>query len=152
MLGPDFRDILSAFIDQNVEFLVVGAHALAAHGHPRATGDLDLWIALSEKNAARTMAALRQFHAPLFDLTEEDLVTREIVFQIGVAPHRIDILTSISGVEFEEAWPSRHEIEISGLQFAVLGREDLIRNKLASGRPKDIIDAETLESEEPDSS
>ncbi|MBC8290989.1 MAG: nucleotidyltransferase [Planctomycetes bacterium] len=145
MLGPDFRDMLSAFIDQKVEFLVVGAHAMAAHGFARSTGDIDLWIARSEENAARTIAALRQFGAPLFDLTEEDLVTPGIVFQIGVEPHRIDILTRISGLEFDEAWPGRHNVNVNSLEFAVIGLDDLIRNKRASGRPKDILDISVLE-------
>ena len=150
MLGPDFRDMLSAFIDQSVEFLVVGAHAMAAHGFARSTGDIDLWIARSEVNAARTIAALKQFGAPLFDLTEDDLVTPGIVFQIGVEPHRNDILTRISGVEFEEAWLTRHEVNVNGLEFAVLGLDDLIQNKRASGRPKDLLDISMLEAGDPE--
>ncbi len=144
-LEPDFNDMLSALDDQNVEFLVVGAHAVAAHGYPRATGDFDVWIARSPENARRTMRALKQFGAPLFDLTEADLVTPGIVFQIGVQPCRVDILTRISGVEFEEAWPSRIEVDVDGNRFGVIGLEHLIRNKRATGRPKDLLDVDLLE-------
>ena len=144
-LQPDFKDMLFALSDQKVEYLIVGAHAVAAHGYPRATGDFDIWIARSPKNAHRTMLALKQFGAPLFDLTEADLATPGIVFQIGVQPCRVDILTRISGVEFEDAWPSRIEADIDGDRFGVIGLEHLIQNKRATGRPKDIVAADLLE-------
>jgi len=149
-LEPDFNDMLSALGDQNVEFLVVGAHAVAAHGYPRATGDFDIWIARSPENARRTMLALKQFGAPLFDLTAADLATPGIVFQIGVQPCRVDILTQISGVEFEEAWLSRIEVAVDGNQFGVIGLEHLIQNKRATGRPKDMLDVDMLESHSDD--
>ena len=114
MLNPDFRDMLSAFSDEQVEYLVVGAYALAAHGLARATGDIDLWVRRSEENARRVWRALTRFGVPLFDLRVEDLQTAGTVFQVGVAPRRIDILTSIDGVEFEEAAPHRKEVEVEG--------------------------------------
>jgi hypothetical protein len=145
MLNPDFRDILYAFCEEGVEFLVVGAYALAVHGHPRATGDLDLWILPSEENADRVLRALERFGAPLLDLAMEDLQTPDTVFQIGVAPRRIDILTSIEGVDFDEAWAQRVEVEIEGLKIPVIGRSHLIQNKRAAGRPQDLADVARLE-------
>lgn len=105
-LAKGFRDLLRAFVDHEVQFLVVGAYALAVHGRPRATGDLDLWVETSPANADRVLAALRDFGAPLHDLTREDLSRPGVVFQIGLPPLRIDILTQISGVEFPDAWSS----------------------------------------------
>lgn len=148
MLNPDFRDMLSAFSDEQVEYLVVGAYALAAHGLPRATGDIDLWVRRSEENARRVWRALTRFGVPLFDLRVEDLQTAGTVFQVGVVPRRIDILTSIDGVEFEEAAPHRKEVEIEGLLVPVIGRAHLLLNKKAMGRPKDKADVAWLESNE----
>lgn len=140
----DFVEMLSALGAAGAEYLVVGAHALAAHGVPRATGDLDIWVRATPGNAVRVLAALREFGAPLFDLTLDDLSRPETVFQIGVVPVRIDLLTSISGVGFEEAWAGRIEVPLEGLTVGVLGREELLRNKRATGRPKDLLDAEAL--------
>ncbi|HRY44297.1 MAG TPA: hypothetical protein P5164_10150 [Thermoanaerobaculia bacterium] len=140
----DFVEMLSALDAAGAEYLVVGAHALAAHGVPRATGDLDIWVRATPENAARVLAALRDFGAPLSDLSPEDLTRPETVFQIGVVPVRVDILTSISGVEFEEAWAGRIQATVDAVTFGVLGREELIRNKRATGRPKDLLDVETL--------
>jgi len=148
LLNPDFRDMLSALCDENTEFLIVGAYALAAHGLPRATGDIDIWIRCSEENTQRVWRALIRFGAPLLDITMNDLKTPGLVFQIGVVPNRIDILTSIDGVEFEEAWPHRKEIEIEGLKIGVIGRAHLLKNKKALGRPQDLADIAWLESTE----
>ncbi len=141
----DFVEMLSALSDAEAEFLLVGAHAVAAHGHPRATGDLDLWVRANEENARRVLAALTAFGAPLFDLTLADLSAPGIVFQIGIVPCRIDILTGISGVTFEEAWPARIEVTIEGLNLPCIGRRHLVANKRASGRPKDLADVAALE-------
>lgn len=145
MLNPDFKDMLSALIDAQAEFLIVGAYALAAHGYPRATGDLDIWVRPSVDNAKNVWSALQTFGAPVSKLKLEDFSTPEIVYQIGVAPHRIDILTSISGVSFDDAWANRIEIEMDGLSITVLGRHELINNKKATGRPKDLVDVDSLE-------
>jgi hypothetical protein len=147
-VNPDFRDMLSALNAEAVEYLLVGAYALAVHGLPRATGDMDVWIRPSAANAARTFTALRRFGAPLADLTREDLARPGVVFQIGVAPNRIDLLTAIDGVEFEAAWPRRVLREIDGLEVPVISRQDFIRNKTAVGRPKDLADIAWLEGEE----
>jgi hypothetical protein len=148
LLNPDYRDMLSAFSEERVEYLLVGAYALAVHGLPRATGDLDLWMRPTPENAHRVWRALSRFGAPLLDLREEDLGASSVVFQIGVAPCRIDILTAIDGVGFDDAWPARLEVEIEGLTVPVLGREDLIRNKKASGRAQDVADVARLEEPE----
>lgn len=148
MLNPDFRDILSVFCDEQVEFMVVGAYALAFHGFPRATGDIDLWIRRSDENAQRVWLALMRFGAPLFDLKIDDLKTPDLALQIGLAPRRIDILTSIDGVEFDEAWPNRQQVEIEGLAIYVIGRTHLLQNKRAAGRLKDQADITWLESDE----
>jgi hypothetical protein len=137
---------LSAFCDEKVDFLVVGAYALAFHGFPRATGDIDLWIHRSDDNASRVWRALEKFGTPLFDLTPDDLKQPSIVFQIGIAPRRIDILTAIDGVEFDEAKAECRYVGIAGLSIPVIGRKHLLRNKKASGRPKDQADVAWLES------
>lgn len=144
-MNRDFLDMLSALSAKRADFLIVGAHAVAAHGSPRATGDLDIWVRPEPSNAQRVFAALTEFGAPLFDLSLEDLSTPGVVFQIGVAPQRIDILTKISGVEFEEAWRDRVELEIEGRRLPFIGRAQLIQNKRAAGRYKDLGDIEALE-------
>jgi hypothetical protein len=148
LLNPDFRDMLSALCDEDVEFLLVGAYALAAHGLPRATGDMDIWVRCSIENAERIYRALQRFGAPLFDLTINDLQVAGTVFQIGLAPRRIDILTSIDGVLFDDAWSHRKVIELEGLTVPAIGRAHLIQNKKATGRPKDLADVAWLEDEE----
>ncbi len=146
MLNPDYRDILQIFSDRGVEFLLVGAYALAAHGYPRATGDIDLWINPTSNNASRVIQALALFGAPLSDISQSDFETPEIVFQIGIEPNRIDILTQISGVnDFKEAWLTRIEVTIEGIKIPVIGKDLFIRNKKSTGRPKDLADLAWLE-------
>lgn len=144
-MNPDFKDLLAEFNAHGVEYLVVGAHALAAHGIVRATKDLDVWVHPSEENAPRVLRALAAFGAPLHDLTIEDLVRPGLVFQIGVAPVRIDVITVIDGVEFAEAWDGRLESTFGDERAPVLSRRHLIRNKKASGRLQDQADVEKLE-------
>jgi hypothetical protein len=143
-MNRDFVEMLSELSAAGVEFLVVGAHALAAHGVPRATGDIDIWVRAVPDNADRVLSALARFGAPLFDLKREDLLREGTVFQIGQPPARIDILSSISGVAFEAAWPRRILVEIEGIVVPVLAREDFIANKRAAGRPKDLSDLDLL--------
>ncbi|MFN3189539.1 MAG: nucleotidyltransferase [Aureliella sp.] len=145
LFNPDFKDMLLALSDANIDFLLVGAYAVAAHGHPRATGDLDIWVRPDSDTAPKVYRVLAEFGAPLHDLTIDDLARPGMVFQIGVEPSRIDILTAISGVEFDHAWANRLAIEVDDIQLSVIGRADLIVNKRACGRPKDIADAETLD-------
>jgi hypothetical protein len=148
VLNPDYRDMLSAFADAEVEYMVIGAYAMAAHGHPRATGDIDLWVGTSPANAERVLEALSTFGAPLTEVDRDDFQTPDTVFQIGVSPRRIDVLTSIEGVDFKEAWPARLEIEIEGLTIPVISRRHLIENKRVLGRSQDLADIERLSEED----
>lgn len=124
----------------------MGAHALAIHGHVRATGDLDIWVRADPENAERVWRALVHFGAPVeaLGLTAADLSRPGIVYQVGLSPRRVDILTEISGVGFDEAWPARVTETIGSLAVPFLGREALIRNKKASARAKDLADVESL--------
>lgn len=144
-MSPDFKDLLFAFNAHSVEYLVVGAQALAAHGRVRATGDLDVWVRPEAANAKRVIAALRVFGAPLQDLKETDLTRPGTVFQIGVAPLRIDVLTGIDDVAFDEAWADRMTAKFVDLAVPVLSAKHLIRNKRAVGRTQDLADVEWLE-------
>ena len=144
MLNENFRDMLSAFGEAGADYLLVGAYAMAAHGYPRATADIDIWVRPTVGNARRVWAALQEFGAPLSKVTPEDFCTPEIVYQIGAPPQRIDILTSISGVDFDDAWPDRMTVPIDGLSVTVIGVRQLYANKLATGRDKDRQDATIL--------
>ena len=138
--------MLLALKDANVDFLVVGAYAVAAHGYPKAIGDLDIWIRADDGTAPRVMCALAAYGAPISELSVADFSAPSIVFQIGVPPGRIDILTTVSGVDFACAWKNRMPIKLDDIAFDVIGRADLITNKKASGRPKDFADVAALES------
>ena len=147
-MNRDFAEMLSALSAAGAEYLIVGAHAVAAHGHPRATGDLDIWVRPTSDNAARVWSALQGFGAPLFDVTREDLARPGVVFQIGVPPCRIDILTEITGVTFDEAWPERLVADVEGRPLPFIGRSALLANKRAAARPKDLGDLAALEGRE----
>ena len=144
-MNRDFAEMLAALSAAGADYLLVGAHALAAHGVVRATGDLDVWVRPTPENASKVWGALVAFGAPLQQLTEHDLATPGVVFQIGVVPYRIDLLTSIDGVPFEEAWQRRIRVRVEGQEIPLIGREDLLRNKRATGRLRDLADAEELE-------
>ena len=143
--NDDYRDLLHIFVASQVEFLLIGAHALALHGVPRFSEDIDIWVRPTPENAARVYRALASFGAPMIDVTPEDFAGDDVVYQIGVAPIRIDILTGITGVVFDEAWPRRVTTSYGGVPIALIGREDLIANKRATGRPKDLADVDALE-------
>lgn len=143
-MNRDFRDLLAEFNARQVEFLLVGAHALAAHGHVRATRDLDIWVRPSPENANRVLEAIRVFGAPLHDLTGKDLATPGVIFQIGVEPIRIDVLTVIDGVQFDEAWAERMISQYGDQPVGVLSREHLMKNKLTVARTQDLADVEAL--------
>ena len=145
MLNEDYKDMLQSLADENVKFLLVGAYALAAHGYPRATMDIDIWVMPSPGNAAAVLRALSAFGAPLHGLTIDDLQKDDTIFQIGVAPRRIDIITGASGLQFDEAFARSLETDIEGLSIRVLSLGDLICNKKASGRTRDLADVEVLE-------
>jgi hypothetical protein len=145
-VNDDFRDLLAALLAAGARFLVVGAHALAVHGVPRATGDLDVWIEADPDNARRVHGALVAFGAPVaaMGVTREDFIRPDQVVQIGLPPRRIDVLTAISGVPFEEAWPERVTHDVQGLAVPFIGRAALVKNKRAAGRAKDVADLEAL--------
>lgn len=144
-MNRDFVEMLATLSDAEADFLVVGAHALAAHGVPRATGDLDIWIRPTPENAQRVWSALERFGAPLDELKVDDLSSPDIVFQIGVSPNRIDLLTSITAVSFEEAWPKRIYVRIGDRGVPTISRQDFLRNKRAVGRPRDLADVADIE-------
>lgn len=145
MLNPDYRDILSAFSAANVEYLVVGAYAVAAHGLPRATGDIDLFVRPTAANAQRVWEALLSFGTPLDRVSIQDFTRDGTIFQIGVVPTRIDVITAIEAVSFEDAWHRRVELELDGLRLPVISLQDLLKNKRAVGRPQDRADVERLQ-------
>jgi hypothetical protein len=146
-LNPDFRDLLTSLCDADAEFLIVGAYAVSLHGHPRTTGDIDVFVRPSPENAERVHRALLAFGAPLaaMGVTREDFVRKDVVVQIGLPPRRIDLLTEISGVSFDEAWSGRSMVAWGPRSIGFLGLEELLRNKRASGRAKDLVDIEALE-------
>jgi hypothetical protein len=143
-MNPDFVDLLRAFADADVRFMIVGAYALAVHGRPRATGALDVWIDATPQNAPRVMRALAAFGAPVAEITEEDFARPGVIYQIGVPPGRIDILTELTGLRFEEAWPDRIRRPFGELDVDFIDRDSFLRNKRATGRLKDLSDIEGL--------
>jgi hypothetical protein len=143
-MNPDFVDLLRSFAAADVRFLIVGAYALAHHGRPRATGDLDVWVDPTPSNAPRVMRALEAFGAPLADVAESDFAAPGVALQIGVPPGRIDILTDLTGLTFAEAWPDRERGQFGSLPVDYLGRDAFLRNKRATGRAKDLGDIDGL--------
>jgi len=144
MLNEDYKDILQIFIEEKVNFLLVGAYALAAHGLPRATGDIDLFIKSDKDNSQRVYQALVRFGALVSGISKEDFQVGDLIFQIGIVPRRIDIITSITGVSFDEAFSSRIITEVNGIKVPVISLDKLIKNKEASGREKDLLDVKIL--------
>lgn len=144
MLNEDYKEMLQSLLDQKVEFIVVGAYALAAHGFPRATGDMDIWIKPNEKNSKKVYKALARFGAPINEIREDEFSQPGLIFQIGVVPRRIDIITKIDAVEFGEADSDKIFVDIDDLKIPVLSIAKLIKNKMATGREKDLLDAKLL--------
>lgn len=145
MLNEDYKEMLQILLGNETKFLVVGAYAMGAYGYPCATGDFDIWIEPSRENAKKVYSCLAQFGAPLAEITEETFCQEDVIFQIGVAPRRIDIITKIDGVEFDKAYAEREEIEIEGISIPFISKKNLIKNKLSTGREKDRLDAEYLQ-------
>ena len=145
-MNPDFEDFLHSLNSAGVRYLVVGAHALAFHGVPRATGDIDIWIEPSNENSEKVWQALRAFGAPVESLgiVREDLVKPDMVIQLGLPPRRIDLLTGLSGLEFESAWSERVHHDIGTLGVPFISRASLVLNKRETGRLKDRADLEAL--------
>jgi hypothetical protein len=147
-MTSDFKELLSLFNDASVRYLVVGGHAVMLYTEPRYTKDLDLWVEASLDNAARVFHALAAFGAPLAGMTPADFAEEGSFYQLGRPPARVDILMSIDGVPFDEAWANRKESMLDGQKAWYIGRSDLIRNKRASGRHIDLHDAQLLEGNE----
>ncbi|MFZ5515566.1 MAG: nucleotidyltransferase [Candidatus Zhuqueibacterota bacterium] len=145
MLNQDYKEMLSMLLENEVEFLLVGAYAMAAHGFPRATGDLDIFIRPSEENAKRVFQSLANFGAPMEKIGIEDFARRGTIFQIGVIPRRIDIINDIDGVLFDDAYEDKDIVNIEGLNIPIISKHKLIINKKATGREKDRLDADRLE-------
>jgi hypothetical protein len=149
MWNEDYRDMLQNLSDHNVRFLVVGAYAMGLYGYPRATGDFDIWVEPSSENSKNVHAALESFGAPLHDIRPDTFTESGIVFQIGVTPRRIDILTAIDGVEFKEAYKKKMEMKIEDLKIPFISKGHLIKNKMATGREQDRLDASVLQKTHP---
>jgi len=144
MLNEDYKEMLQILLSNEVKFLIVGAYALGAYGYPRATGDVDIWVDATIENSKRIYRSLSEFSVPISDITENTFAEKGIIFQIGVAPRRIDIITRIDGVIFQEAYESRENIEIEKLTIPFISKGDLIKNKQSTGREKDKLDANYL--------
>jgi hypothetical protein len=144
-LAPDFDEFIASLTARGVEFVVVGAYALAFHGAPRFTGDLDILVRPSLENAARVLEALEAFGFPVPDLTPEAIADRRRMLQMGVPPVQIHVMSAISGVEWDEVWSNRVEGVLGRSRVSFLGRETFLRNKRAAGRPKDLADIDALE-------
>jgi len=144
-MNPHFQQILEALCAEKVEFLVVGAYALGAHGLLRFTADLDIFVRPTPENARNVWRALLRFGAPLSGMSVDDFANPDIIFRMGRPPNAIDIIMSITGVTFDEAWGNRQEYKIEATDVFVLSPRDQVTNKRAAGRPKDLIDADWLE-------
>ena len=146
-LPDDFRDVLVALSDAGADFVLIGGHAVAYHGHPRATSDMDILVRANGDNASRVFAALAAFGAPLgaLDVTVEDFAEYDGVLQLGLPPNRIDILTKADGISFDQAIAGAPEIDVEGRRIRLIGLRALLANKRASGRHKDLADVEALE-------
>ena len=149
-LAPDFEEFIASLTAHGVEFLIVGAYALALHGAPRFTGDLDVFVRPTAENAGRLLASVRSFGFPVEDLRPEDLAGGDRMLQMGVEPVQIHVMSAISGVTWEEAWQDRAVGPLGHQQVAFLGRETFVRNKRSAARPKDLADIDALASAESD--
>lgn len=143
-IHKDIRDFIELCLSRKVEFLLVGGYALAFHGAPRFTEDIDFMVLVSPENASRLSDVLETFGFGNAGITREDFLEPNQVIQLGRAPNRIDLLTGISGVTWEEAWASGTPVSLDGLQIMAIGKEELVRNKQATGRPQDVADVARL--------
>ncbi len=144
ILNKDFREFVESLNANEVRYLVVGGYAVAIHGYPRYTKDLDIWVDLSGENAEHIVQAIREFGFGSLGLTSEDFLGTDQIIQFGYPPNRIDLLTSLPGVEFESCFKNLIPVDIGGITASFIGLSDLRRNKAASGRPQDIADIDNL--------
>ncbi|RLC90614.1 MAG: hypothetical protein DRI37_00905 [Chloroflexi bacterium] len=145
MLNQDFKEFIESLNANHVRYLVIGGYAVALHGHPRYTKDIDVWIELSPENAAKMVQALEQFGFESLQLQADDFLTPDQVIQLGYPPNRIDIITTPPGVEFESCYASRMEVEIAGVLVKFIDLENLKKSKRAAGRLQDLADIENLQ-------
>ncbi len=146
-VNSDFSDLLRIFNDHNVRYMVIGGYAVVQYAEPRFTKDLDVLISTDIANAEAIYNALREFGAPLAGLIPKDFAEEGFFFQMGVPPVRVDILMGIPGIQFEECWDRRKEVDFEGLKVIFISKQDLIASKRAAGRPQDLIDADLLSQE-----
>jgi len=147
MLNNDYKDMLRALSDHKVKFMLVGGYAFSAHGHPRGTLDIDFFFEATQENAEALHRALKEFGAPVesMGVSASDFTRDHFIYQVGVQPRRIDFINKIDGVEFSEAYPRSVETDLDGITLRVISLEDLLANKKAAGRPKDLVDVTTIE-------
>ncbi len=143
-VNSDFSDLLRIFNANRVKYLVIGGYAVVQYTEPRFTKDLDIWVSTDAANAEAVFKSLREFGAPLEDLTVEDFSEDGYFFQMGISPLRVDILMGIPGAVFEECWSRRNDVDFDGLTVHFISKKDLIASKRASGRPQDLIDVDLL--------
>jgi hypothetical protein len=144
-LDPDFNEFIASCVAHDVRFLIVGGYAVAAHGHPRFTKDLDVWVWLDTQNANRLVSALEDFGFGSLGLTPADFLEEGTVIQLGYPPKRIDILTQVDGVHFDACWERRVEVGVGGQRVPFISADDLVANKKASGRLQDLADVAAIE-------
>ncbi len=144
MFDKDFHEFVESLEKTKARYLIVGGYAVGFYGHPRFTGDMDIWIEMTEENAAKVLAAIQIFGFDSLGITKADLLKEGNIIQMGSPPLRIDLLTQIDGVIFQNCYPKRKTVTFSGLQYEFIGYQDLLTNKLSSNRGKDIDDVENL--------
>ncbi len=145
--SPDFKDLLSLFGKYRTRFLVVGGYAVMNYTEPRYTKDLDIWVSTEKSNARAVFSALREFGAPLQGLDAQDFAAEGYLYQMGMPPFRVDVMMSVKGLDFDESWSRRVEVEVGGVVVPFISKKDLIAAKKASGRPQDLLDVAKLELE-----
>jgi len=147
MLNQDFREFIQLLNDNQVKYLVIGGYAVAVHGHPRYTKDIDIWIEISEENAQKLVTALTQFGFESLGLTSEDFQTPNQIIQLGYPPNRIDLITNPDGIDFQTCYDSKIEVTLNDIPVKFINLDNLKKNKLASGRLQDLADLEKLQDE-----
>ncbi len=145
MLNPDFKEFIQLLNENQIKYLVIGGYAVAIHGHPRYTKDIDIWVEMSSENAYKLMTALDQFGFGSLGLCAQDFQTPDQIIQLGYPPNRIDLITTPDGIDFETCYSSKIEIAIDNIPVKFIDIENLKKNKKASGRLQDLADLESLE-------
>ncbi|MEI6430508.1 MAG: DUF6036 family nucleotidyltransferase [Pseudanabaena sp. ELA607] len=147
MINQDFKEFIQLLNDNQVKYLVIGGYAVAVHGHPRYTKDIDIWIEISEENAQKLVTALTQFGFESLGLTSDDFQTPNQIIQLGYPPNRIDLITNPDGIDFQTCYDSKIEVILNDVPVKFINLDNLKKNKLASGRLQDLADLEKLQDE-----